>query len=62
MKNPRTHAERTALAIQLKKKPLRVCQTLHECCLCTHQIKLGEHYYDGGYGRRAHLDCVDKNS
>jgi hypothetical protein len=55
-------AERTGLAVNLKNKPLRVCQTLHECCLCTGQITLGQHYYDGGYRRRAHLNCVDKNS
>ena len=37
---------------------VRVCRTLHECCLCSRGISLGEVYYDGGYGRRAHVLCV----
>ncbi len=41
-----------------KDYPLRVCRTLHECCLCADTIKCGYEYYDGGYGKRAHEHCV----
>jgi len=36
----------------------RYCYSAHDCCLCGQHIKLGEFYYDGGYGRRAHEKCV----
>ncbi len=36
----------------------RTCYSLHECALCGSLIRLGERYKDGGYGRRAHDDCV----
>ena len=50
--------------IAWKKFPLRRCLTLHTCALCPRVIKFGEDamYYDGGYGRRAHKTCVDKES
>ena len=44
-----------------KKYKKRHCYTLHECALCGEDILLGEFYYDGGYGRRAHEQCVEKN-
>jgi hypothetical protein len=40
------------------KYPMRRCQTLHTCALCEDHIVMGERYYDGGYGRRAHVDCI----
>lgn len=36
---------------------LRTCLTLHECAVCEKPITLGEPYFDGGYGRRAHRWC-----
>lgn len=47
------------LRLAMLKKRVRVCYTLHECCLCGGSIKNGEAYHDGGYGRRAHAKCVD---
>lgn len=47
------------LDVWLRRK-LRCCYSLHECQLCGQPIKLGEYYRDGGYGRRAHNDCIDK--
>ena len=38
--------------------PLRVCQTLHSCCVCIRSIFAGELYYDGGYRRRCHERCA----
>jgi hypothetical protein len=31
---------------------------VHECCLCGGIIRAGERYYDGGFGRKAHVRCV----
>ena len=39
------------------KYPVRICRTMHECQLCGSTITAGEQYYDGGYSRRAHVDC-----
>lgn len=39
--------------------PLRTCQSIHECKLCSERITLGQQYYDGGYGKRVHKSCVD---
>lgn len=39
--------------------PLRTCQSLHECKLCSEIITIGQQYYDGGYGKRVHKSCVD---
>jgi hypothetical protein len=41
-----------------REYPLRQCRTLHYCEACKKDILLGEMYYDGGYGRRVHEDCV----
>jgi hypothetical protein len=38
--------------------PLRTCQTRHECNYCPLPIRLGDKYYDGGYGHRYHQDCL----
>lgn len=29
------------------------------CIVCFQDIEPGEQYYDGGYGRRAHISCGD---
>jgi len=42
----------------LTECPLRMCRTMHVCCLCAHAIRKGYSYYDGGYGRRAHVHCA----
>lgn len=47
-------------APEWSKYPLRRCLTMHTCELCDKGIKLGENYRDGGYGRRAHQECVYK--
>lgn len=39
--------------------PIRTCRTLHECYICRKDIVLGQMYFDGGYGRRAHVDCTN---
>lgn len=44
---------------RLKKKRVRVCYSMHECCLCLGKISNGQAYFDGGYGRRAHAKCAD---
>lgn len=38
--------------------PERVCRWLNECVICAKAIKAGQLYFDGGYSRRAHRDCV----
>lgn len=43
------------------KYPLRTCRWqpgLSKCEVCESDIKTGERYFDGGYGRRAHESCV----
>ncbi len=45
---------------QWKKRKLRTCYGLHQCEVCQGMIKQGELYRDGGYGKRAHEECVDK--
>lgn len=47
-------------AYELAQKPKRVCRTMHECCLCGETIHNRHEYFDGGYGRRAHVECVRK--
>ena len=44
----------------LLNKPLRTCISSHECCFCDQTIRLGDLYRDGGYGRRAHQNCMVK--
>lgn len=48
-----------ALKDKFGKYPIRVCRYSHECDVCEEKIAMGEKYYDGGYGRRAHWDCVN---
>ena len=43
---------------RLVRKPIRVCYTMHECLICNEGINVGQRYFDGGHGRRAHEDCV----
>jgi len=38
--------------------PVRQCRTMHTCRLCRRRIDDGGFYYDGGYGKRAHVGCV----
>ena len=42
-----------------KKRRLRICRWLNHCKICNKDITDGQQYRDGGYGRRAHEDCVD---
>jgi DNA replication protein DnaC len=44
---------------RFKRYPLRTCYSSHACCLCSANIALEQQYHDGGYGRRAHVDCVE---
>lgn len=44
-----------------KKFPLRTCRWMHECAICFKKIADGQRYYDGGYGRRAHKECIEKD-
>ena len=46
--------------IDYRKYPVRMCMTCHHCEICKRSIVIGETYYDGGYSRRAHVNCVDK--
>ena len=41
--------------------PLRVCRSLHHCEVCNGDIRLGQEYFDGGYGRRAHVACIERD-
>ena len=41
------------------KYPRRTCYSLHSCAICEEEITYGETYYDGGYGKRAHDECVN---
>jgi hypothetical protein len=47
-------------ALMWYEYPVRVCRTMHECRLCWETIELGESYRDGGYGKRAHVGCVER--
>ena len=40
--------------------PIRVCNSMHVCCFCKRTIDLGQSYHDGGYSRRAHVECVNR--
>jgi hypothetical protein len=42
-----------------RKYTARRCMSLHFCEVCRKDIALGELYFDGGYGRRAHVECVE---
>lgn len=49
--------------------PVRCCQRLHEmygkdpdyCRICGRKILIMNRYYDGGRGRRVHVDCVEES-
>ena len=43
---------------KLTDYPIRKCYSMHDCCLCEETIALGQLYFDGGYGNRAHITCV----
>ena len=43
--------------IRWDKYRVRRCKWFHECNVCGLRIEGGHRYYDGGYGRRAHLGC-----
>lgn len=43
----------------LHKYPVRICRTMHACCVCPHTIFAGQAYYDGGLARRAHVKCAE---
>lgn len=40
------------------KYPLRTCRYFDKCELCGEQINAGQQYRDGGFGRRAHVQCA----
>jgi hypothetical protein len=44
--------------VNWRKYKVRTCLSSHECRICGKDICLGDQYYDGGYGRRAHVDCA----
>jgi len=44
--------------IDWKIYPIRKCYSMHECLICGDTIVLGDVYYDGGFGKRAHEKCV----
>jgi hypothetical protein len=52
---------KTHRPIDFSKYPVRKCQSLHCCDVCGESITLGQEYRDGGYGRRAHVGCVDSS-
>ncbi len=37
----------------------RQCGSFHRCCVCLRDIVHGEQYYDGGWPRRAHVECAE---
>lgn len=41
-----------------QKRKIRTCRWLNHCRLCGRDITEGQRYHDGGYGCRAHVDCV----
>lgn len=51
---------RTRHLEKVRGYPVRLCYSLHHCFLCDQGIIQGESYYDGGYGLRAHVVCVQK--
>jgi hypothetical protein len=48
-----------ALWNKYSRYKIRRCLSMHDCAVCEQDITLGQYYFDGGYGRRAHVDCVD---
>jgi len=45
---------------KLRSYKVRTCIYLNECCWCGKAIRAGEQYFDGGYGRRAHVNCIGR--
>ncbi len=45
--------------VTFSKYRLRMCRYMNECAVCKAAIVAGQEYFDGGYGRRAHIDCCD---
>lgn len=43
---------------RLALAPMRTCQSMHACCLCSDSIMLGQQYRDKGLKARAHLYCI----
>lgn len=48
----------TTVLQSLKSAPVRLCRSMHDCCICPNTIANGQYYADRGYGKRAHLECV----
>lgn len=44
--------------VDFSRYPIRQCQSLHFCQKCGKDILLGQLYFDGMYGRRAHVECL----
>ena len=42
-----------------RRYPIRTCVWLNHCNVCDESITAPEQYFDGGYGRRAHVKCVE---
>jgi hypothetical protein len=40
--------------------PIRFCKYGDVCNICEEKIWVAQKYYDGGYGRRAHILCAPK--
>ena len=40
--------------------PIRLCRATYTCHVCGGRIKWGELYYDGGAGKRWHVECEKK--
>ena len=51
---------KTKKPIDWEKYPIRYCLWLNHCRLCGKNIANGQKYYDGGYRRRAHYECVEQ--
>ncbi len=45
--------------INYKKFPTRICRVPHHCKICNLPIIKGQQFYDGLFGRRAHVNCVN---
>lgn len=54
-----TVPDQHALAGRLARYKIRRCYTMHACALCDRNVADGQLYHDGGYGKRAHTECVD---
>lgn len=52
----------TKKPINFAKYPKRRCLTLHHCEICGGAIAWDHLYHDGGYGRRAHVCCVEQRA